>query len=59
MTIKAYNMTEPQVVVHIDDEENVEEIDADINDRTAEFEAESFSIYVIAETARLLVNFKK
>lgn len=52
-------MTEPQVVVHIDDEENVEEIDADINGRTAEFEAESFSIYAFVETALLKVTFKK
>ena len=50
-------MAEPQVVVHIDDNENVEEIDADINGRTAEFEAESFSIYAIVETVVLAVNF--
>jgi hypothetical protein len=57
VTIRALNMTEPQTVVHIDDEENVEEIDADINGKTAEFEAESFSIYAIVETAVLTVNF--
>jgi hypothetical protein len=32
---------------------------ADINGRTAEFEAESFSIYAFVETARLAVNFHK
>ena len=67
VTIKTYNMAEPQAVVHIDAEYNdekievweadVEEISADINGRTAEFEAESFSIYAFVETAVLSVNF--
>jgi DUF1009 family protein len=35
----------------------VEEIDANIYGKTANFEANGFSIYVIAEISRLLVNF--
>jgi hypothetical protein len=35
----------------------VEEIDANIYGKTANFEAESFSIYAFVETAILKVNF--
>ena len=50
-------MPEAQAVVHIDDEENVEEIDADINGKVAEFEADSFSIYAFVVYPVLTVNF--
>jgi hypothetical protein len=49
-------MPEAQSVVHIDDEENVEEIDADINGKIAEFEADSFSIYAFVQYNILTVN---
>ena len=59
VTMRTLSMTEPQTVVHIDDDENVEEMEADIKGKTADFLAESFSIYAIVETddPRLLVNF--
>ena len=60
-------MPEAQSVVHVEADYNeekievgeaeVEEIEADISGRVVEFEAESFSIYAIVETSRLLVNF--
>jgi hypothetical protein len=59
VTMRTLSMTEPQTVVHIDDDENVEEMEADIKGKTADFLADSFSIYAIVETddPRLLVNF--
>jgi hypothetical protein len=59
VTISALNMSEPQTVVHIDDEENVEEMEADIKGKTADFLAESFSIYAIVTYPILTVNFNK
>jgi hypothetical protein len=56
VTIRTLSMTEPQTVVHIDDDENVEEMEADINGKAAEFAAESFSIYAFVETKKLTVN---
>ena len=55
----AWDMPEAQSVVHIDDEDNVEEVDAVIEGETARFEAESFSIYAIVTYPILTVKFHK
>ena len=52
----AWDMPEAQSVVHIDDEDNVEEVDAVIDGETARFESDSFSIYAFVETKKLTVN---
>ena len=52
----AWDMPEAQSVVHIDDEDNVEEVNAVIDGETARFEAESFSIYAFVQTKILTVK---
>ena len=58
VTIRTQTMEAPQAVLHIDDDNNVEEIDSNINAKTVKFDAEGFSIYVIVEgkTHILTVN---
>ena len=52
----AWDMPEAQSVVHIDDEDNVEEVNAVIDGETARFEAESFSIYAFVQTKILTIK---
>ena len=52
----AWDMPEAQSVVHIDDEDNVEEVDAVIDGETARFESDSFSIYAFVDYKYLTVN---
>ena len=60
-------MPEATAVVHVEADYNeekiedakVEEVVAEIDGRTAEFEAESFSIYAFVELANFEVRFHK